>query len=122
MEFKDNLRELRKKRGLSQVELAEKLGFSKSLIGLYETGDRKPSFEALEAIADFFNISTDYLMGKDDKSVYYLDPEAAEMAQEIYDNPELRILFDASRKVSKEDLQFVVDMMKRLKKEDDSID
>ncbi len=122
MEFKDNLKELRKKKGLSQVELAEKLGFSKSLIGLYETGDRKPSFEALEAIADFFNISTDYLMGKDDKSVYYLDPEAAEMAQQIYDNPELRILFDASRKVSKEDLQFVVDMVKRLKKEDDHID
>ena len=122
MEFKDNLKELGKKKGLSQVELAEKLGFSKSLIGLYETGDRKPSFEALEAIADFFNISTDYLMGKDDKSVYYLDPEAAEMAQQIYDNPELRILFDASRKVSKEDLQFVVDMVKRLKKEDDHID
>ena len=122
MKFKDNLKELRKKKGLSQVELAEKLGFSKSLIGLYETGDRKPSFEALEAIADFFNISTDYLMGKDDKSVYYLDPEAAEMAQQIYDNPELRILFDASRKVSKEDLQFVVDMVKRLKKEDDHID
>ena len=122
MEFKDNLRALRKRKGLSQVELAEKLGFSKSLIGLYETGDRKPSFEALEAIADFFNVDLDYLLGRDDKSVYYLDPEAAEMAKEIFEDPNLRILFDASRKVSKEDLQLVVDMVKRLKKEDDYID
>ena len=114
-EFKDNLRELRRRKGLSQVELAEKMGFSKSLIGLYETGDRRPSFEALEAIADFFNISIDYLMGKDSKSIYYLDPEAAELAQEIYNNPELRVLFDATRNVSKEDLQLVVDMTKRLK-------
>ena len=122
MEFKDNLRALRKRKGLSQVELAEKLGFSKSLIGLYETGDRKPSFEALEAIADFFNVDLDYLLGRDDKSVYYLDPEAAEMAKEIFEDPNLRILFDASRKVSKEDLQLVVDIVKRLKKEDDYID
>lgn len=122
MEFKDNLRALRKRKGLSQVELAEKLGFSKSLIGLYETGDRKPSFEALEAIADFFNVDLDYLLGRDDKSIYYLDPEAAEMAKEIFEDPNLRILFDASRKVSKEDLQLVVDMVKRLKKEDDYID
>ena len=114
MEFKDTLRELRKKKGLSQIELAEKLGFSKSLIGLYETGDRKPSFEALEALADFFNISIDYLMGKDNKSVYYLDPEAAEMAQELYDRPEMRVLFDASRKATKEDIEQVADILKRL--------
>ena len=115
MEFKDTLRELRKKKGLSQVELAEKLGFSKSLIGLYETGDRKPSFKALGAIADIFNISTDYLMGKDDERIYYLDPEAAEIAQEIHERPELRNLFAAGRKISKADLQLVLDMLERLK-------
>lgn len=114
MDFKDNLKTLRKKKGFSQVELADKLGLSKSLIGLYETGDRKPSFEALEAIADFFNVSIDYLMGKDEKSVYYLDPDAAEMAQELYERPEMRVLFDASRKATKEDIEQVADILKKL--------
>ena len=122
MEFKDALKALRHKANLSQLELSKKLGFSPALIGMYESGKRMPSYEALETIADFFNVSTDYLTGRDDKSTYYLDPEAAQIAQEIYDNPDLRILFDASRKVSKEDLQLVVDMVNRFKKEDDLID
>lgn len=115
MEFKDVLKELRKSKNLSQVELAYALGFSAGLIGMYESGRRKPSYEALECIADFFNVSIDYLMGKDTKSIYYLDPEAAQMAQEIYENPDLRILMDASRKVSKDDIQLVIDMVNRLK-------
>lgn len=114
MDFKDNLKTLRKKKGISQVDLAEQLGFSKSLIGLYETGDRKPSFEALEAIADYFNISIDYLMGKDEKSVYYMNPDAAEMAQELYDRPEMKVLFDASRKATKEDIEQVAEILKKL--------
>ena len=48
MEFSEVLKSLRKRRGLSQVKLADELGVSKSLIGYYETGERKPSFEALE--------------------------------------------------------------------------
>lgn len=117
MEFKDVLKKLRKNKGISQVELATKLGFSKSLIGLYETGERKPSFEALEAIADFFNISIDYLMGKEDKSSYYLDPEAAEIAQEMYDRPELKTLFSTTRNVKKEDIQFIQEMVDRIAKD-----
>jgi len=114
MEFKNVLKELRTKKGLSQAELAEKLGFSTGLIGMYESGKRKPSDEALEALADFFNISIDYLMGKDDKSVYYLDPDTAELAQEIYDDKNKQMLFSATRDISKEDMQFVIDMVERL--------
>lgn len=122
MTFNERLKELRERKGLSQVALADKLGVSKSAVSMYERGERNPDFETLEIIADFFNVDMNYLLGKDDGSVYYLDPEAAEMAKEIFDDPNLRILFDATRKVSKEDLQLVVDMVKRLKKEDDYID
>lgn len=122
MTFNERLKELRERRGLSQVALADKLGVSKSAVSMYERGERNPDFETLEIIADFFNVDMNYLLGKDDGSTYYLDPEAAEMAKEIFEDPNLRILFDASRKVSKEDLQLVVDMVKRLKKEDDYID
>lgn len=47
---------------------------------------------------------------------YYLDPEAAEIAQEVQQRPELKILFDASRKVSAGDLELVINMIDRLKK------
>ena len=119
MEFKDRLKELRKRRGLSQVVLADRLGLSKSTIGAYETGDITPSLDALNALADFFNVDINYLLGKEDGSTYYLDPEAAELANEIYNREDLRILFDATRKISKEDLQFIVRMVEGLKKDDD---
>lgn len=117
MEFKDVLKELRIKRGYSQVSLAKALGVSKSLIGAYETGDRKPSFESQEEIADFFNVSIDYLLGRKNKSTYYLDPEAAEAAKEMYERPELKVLFDASRNVTKEDILSVASILEKLKKD-----
>ena len=115
MDFKDVLRELRTNRSLPQAELAKNLGVSFGLIGMYESGRRKPSYEMLEAIADYFNVSIDYLMGKDEKSVYYLDPDSAAIAQEVHSRPELKLLFDATRKISPEDLEFIISMVDRLK-------
>ena len=89
MDFKERLKELRKRKGLSQVALAERLGMSKSTIGMYETGDIKPSIEALNALADFFNVNISYLMGEEPGSTYYLDPQAAEMAKEVFEREEM---------------------------------
>lgn len=63
-DIKDIIIELRKKRKLSQGELAEKLGISPSSVGMIEQGRRKPSFELLNTIANFFEVDTDYLMGR----------------------------------------------------------
>jgi transcriptional regulator with XRE-family HTH domain len=54
--FALRLRELRKKRRLSQEELAKGLGITRGAVGLYEQGRREPDFETLESIADFFNV------------------------------------------------------------------
>ena len=83
MEFKDVLKQLRQSRGYSQVRLAELLDVSSGLIGMYEIGKRKPSYEQLESMADFFNVSTDYLIGKENRSTYYLDPAVAEIAASL---------------------------------------
>lgn len=115
MELKDRLKELRTARGLSQVALADALNVSKSIIGAYETGDRRPSYEVLEELADYFNVSIDYLTGKEDRSLYYLDPEVAEKAQEIYEDPSTRILLDAKRDLSKEDLDYLLKTLNLLK-------
>lgn len=114
-EFKDRLKQMRQSAGLTQSELAEKLGVSTSTVSMYEVGSRKPSFEILEQLADFFNVDTDYLMGKTSRSVYYLDPETARLAQELKDNPGQRILFDASRNLTPEDIKVVMTVIKGLK-------
>lgn len=60
----ERLRELRKEKDLTQEELASKLKISKSALGMYETGKRIPTWETMEAIADFFNVDMDFLYGK----------------------------------------------------------
>ena len=54
--------------GYTQQDLANKIGVSRSAVGMYENGDREPDFETLEVIADFFNVDMDYLMGRSDKT------------------------------------------------------
>lgn len=61
--FKDNLRRLRKAAGFLQSELAERLGVSKSTVSMWETGERTPTLETLEAIADVLNVSMAELWG-----------------------------------------------------------
>lgn len=115
MKFKDILYSLRTKKGLSQAKLAQELKLSTGIIGMYESGRRMPSIEAQEAIADYFNVTLDYLMGRDPKSIYYLDPETANLAQELFENPDLRILFDAAQNSKPQDLKLAADLLKRMK-------
>ena len=61
--FGDNLKMLRKSRKLTQKGLGDKVGLSKAVVSKYETGIGYPSFEVLIRIAQFFGVSTDYLLG-----------------------------------------------------------
>ncbi len=64
-DFSEMLTYLRKREKLSQQELGDKLGLGKSTISMYENGKRKPSYEVLEAIADYFKVNISLLMGKE---------------------------------------------------------
>ena len=64
--YSERIRQLRARRGLSQDQLAAALGVSRSAVSMYETSQREPDFETCEAIADFFNIDMDYLLGRSD--------------------------------------------------------
>lgn len=75
----------------------------------------------MQKIADYFNVSIDYLMTgeeKDGSEKYYLNDETAEIAQEIFENKNLRMLFDVSRKASPEILKAYYNMIKELEKEE----
>lgn len=64
MNFPCILKQLRSRDDITQLELANAIGVSRSAIGMYESGEREPDFETMEAIADYFNVSMDYLHGK----------------------------------------------------------
>ena len=65
-EIKDRIISLRNEKKLTQSQLAKELNISPSAIGMYEQGRRKPSYELLENICDYFNVDMDYLMGRSD--------------------------------------------------------
>lgn len=64
--FASVFRYLRNRQGLSQSQIAKKLGVTPALVGLWEQGRRSPSREVEETIADFFNVSLNFLRGKPD--------------------------------------------------------
>ena len=65
--FGNVLKTLRLNNNMTQAQLAQKLGVTKSVISAYETGLRLPSYDILIHIAKFFNVSTDYLLGLENK-------------------------------------------------------
>lgn len=122
-DFPNIFKHIREKSGLTQQQLADKLGISRSAVGMYEKGEREPNFETLKLIADTFNVDMNYLLGKKPSTevipdTYYFNPETSKIAQEIYDNKELSLLFDAARDADPEDLQTVHSMLMALKRKE----
>ena len=66
------IRELRKAKKVTMKELGNMIGVAESTMSLYETGKRKPDPETLSRLADYFNVSVDYLLGRDEEQ-----PQAA---------------------------------------------
>lgn len=72
------LKELREKQGLSQSELGKHLGFTRSTICQYEKGTREPDYKTLLKLANYFNVTVDYLLGRDSPAAGDLPEGAAE--------------------------------------------
>lgn len=65
--MKNNLRKLRKERKLTQIALQMQTGIEQSLLSKFENGERIPPTETLIILADFYNVSIDYLLCRTDK-------------------------------------------------------
>ena len=61
----EQLKKLRKEKGLTQKQVAEYLHVSKSSVGMWEHGDRDPDTSVLSELADFFGVTVDYLLGRE---------------------------------------------------------
>lgn len=71
----ERLKVLRIQKGLTQKQLAELLGIDRTSIVKYETGKNGPTSEILERLADIFNVSVDYLLGRSESSAYISPPK-----------------------------------------------
>ena len=122
MKLYENIKKRRLELHMSQQTLAELTGYAdKSMIAKIEKGQVDLPQSKLEIFAKVLGVKPGELLGttEEDPNItqeeYYTNPEVAELAQQLKDRPELKVLFDASRDISKEDVQFVIDMIERMK-------
>lgn len=117
------LKMLREGKSMSQAELSEVFGVSQQAIGKWELDKASPDDEMTVKIANYFGVTTDFLLGNDDVPTYYTDPETAALAQELKDNPEYRALLDATRHLKPESVKEIMQFIKYQKaKEKGDID
>ena len=83
--FNERLKEARLRKNISQREFSEDIGVIPGAVALWETGDRRPGMDQLQAISDYFNLSVDYLIGREDVSYRYLDTDQISLI-ESYNN------------------------------------
>lgn len=128
MYLSKNIRYLRKRNNLSQDDLANKLGYkSYTTIQKWESGVSEPPFKALRSMAELFdcdvddmaNVNLELKSRQDGTTAYYFDQKTAETAQSIFENKELRILFDAARNASPEDIKTAADVLLALKRKEE---
>lgn len=97
------LRELREEKGLSQAEVAQAIGGTQSNLAKWEKGTVQPSADFVRKLAEFFNVSTDYLLGRTDDLGAVVVPGGA--AQLSADEQEILSLYAELSPSRKEDLR-----------------
>lgn len=111
--FSARLSSLLKESGMSQTELSEMLGVSRSTVNKWIMQKSVPRMGLIEKMSSIFGVPKSYFLEEaaENKRTYYLDPETARLAQELKDNPQYRSLFDASRKLSPDALKEVMNFI-----------
>ncbi len=126
--FSKNLKYYMSLNGKTQVDIINELGYDKSAVSTWCNGSRLPRMDKVDALAKYLGIRRSDLIeeriaspseetAKESQSgkKYYFSDETAEMAQRLFEDQDLRMLFDASRDSRPEDLKMAADMLKRFK-------
>lgn len=108
-----------RERGVTPYRVSEATGIRTSSLSGWKAGKFTPKQEKLKKIADYFGVSIEYLMTggePEEKEGYYINPDTADMAQQIYENKDLRLLFDVAKDVTPEQLKLLHDLALSWKK------
>ena len=114
--MKERIKNLCDSKGISMNKLEEILGFGKGYIS--KLGTTTPNTTKIKLIADYFGVSVDYIITGEEQNGYYLNEETAKMAQKIFDNKKLHMLFDALQDAEPDDLDAVNSVVLALKRKE----
>ena len=112
----DYVRLLCKERNISISKLEKDLGFSNGYLNPKKL--KKVPYDRAVMIADYLKGDINRILGSNVETGYYINPETAAIAQDIFENKELRLLFDAARDADPEDLETVHSMLLALKRKE----
>lgn len=118
MSIGENIKKWRELRNLKQSELAELIGVSDKTVSSWEINRTEPKMGMVEKISSALNCKKTDIIGIDetvDDDHYYLNDETREIAQEVFENPDLRSLFHVARDIDPEELRAHIDFMKKMK-------
>ena len=107
--------------GITAYKFCKDTGISQSTISTWKKKGNLINGEMAKVIVEYFHVSVDYVMTGEEKEggeKYYLNEETAEMAQALFENKDLRVLFDAAKDASPEDLKTTYDMLMALKRKE----
>lgn len=131
MSLGNRIKELRVEKGLTQEELGKLLSKTKNNISQYETDKRSPDPATLQYLADFFRVSTDYLLGRSDiretpeqriESVISDEPDLLEFWQELKQREDLQLLFKQVKPLSEESIKRIIRYIKMVEDEESRMD
>lgn len=129
--FGDRLRELRTERQITGEKFGELFSVTKTAVSYWENGKSFPGEETVSKIADFFNVTTDYLLGKSDiRNPYETeekitqsvedDPELLKFWEELREREDLQLLFKQVRPLSPKGIKQIIKIIKAIEDEEDS--
>lgn len=102
--------------GKKPSELCKHLGVTNAVFSTWKKRGSDPSLKYIPGIAEFLGVSEHYLLtGEEEAAGYYIDPQVAEIANELKDRTDLRVLLDASRKLSSDDVFELLEKINRMK-------
>jgi len=127
MAFPERLKRLRSRAGITQEQAATHIGVGRSTYSKYETGDSEPSHDILRRLADFFDCTMDYLLGRSEKPLSQSDsikhevsvpPEQADFLKWVEDNLEGTFFYDFHKSpvAQKEEMMEILRMVWELQK------
>jgi transcriptional regulator with XRE-family HTH domain len=113
------LKDLRQSKKITQDKLSAALGVSRSTISMWEIDASEPDKDMLSRIADYFNVTIDFLLGRSDdpNPTASPDDEFWEMRRVMAERPEMKVLFSTAKTADKNTLLFADEMIRRMRKE-----
>lgn len=106
--------QLLKERGLKISDVSKATGISYSSFTDWKAGRYTPKSDKRQKIADFFGVSLNYL-DTGEQDIHYVDKEAEQIAQKVFENHDVRLLFEAAQGSDPKNLRLAAEMLKRFK-------